>query len=213
MTRILIADDHAVVRRGLKQILAENFPRAVIGEGADAPEALKEARQHEWDIVILDLNLAGRSGLDVLKELKARRPKLPVLILSIHSEDQYAARALKAAASGYLMKEAAPEELVRAVRKALRGGHYVSTAFAEKMATDLGREGERPAHEALSDREDQVLRLIASGKSSGEIAEMLGVSVKTVTTYRSRVGAKLGIKRTAYLTRYALEHGLIGPRV
>ena len=188
MTRILIADDHAVVRRGLRQILAENFPRVVIGEGADAPEALKEARQHEWDIVILDLSLGGRSGLDVLKELKARRPKLPVLILSIHSEDQYAARALKAGASGYLMKEAAPEELVRAVRKALRGGRYVSTAFAEKMATDLGREVERPAHEALSDREDQVLRLIASGKSSSEIAEMLGVSVKTVTTYRSRVG-------------------------
>ena len=213
MIRILIADDHAVVRRGLKQILADALPHSRIGEAAHASEVLREVRGGEWDLVVLDLSLGGRSGLDVLKDIKAHSSRLPVLILSVHPEDQYAARAIKAGASGYLTKETAPEVLVAAIRKVLRGGRYVSAAFAEKLAADLGRESDRPAHENLSDREDQVLRLIAAGRSSQEIGEILGVSVKTVSTYRARVSEKLGVRGTAELVRYALEHGLGGPRV
>jgi DNA-binding NarL/FixJ family response regulator len=210
VTRIVLADDHAVVRRGLRQILAESFPRIVIGEAADAVEALRLVLSSPWDVVILDLSLGGgRSGLDVLKDIRRRRPGLPVLILSIQPEGQYARRALRAGAAGYLTKEAAPEELVKAVRKVLKGGRYVSAAFAEKMAGDIGSSRTEAPHEKLSDREDQVLRLIASGRSSGEIAGALGLSVKTVTTYRARLIEKLGVHSTAELTRYALEHGLI----
>jgi DNA-binding NarL/FixJ family response regulator len=197
----------------LKQILTESFPHCSLGEARDSAETMREVRGREWDAVVLDLNLGGRSGLDVLKELKMLRPRLPVLILSVHPENQYASRALKAGASGYVTKETAPEDLVAALRKVLRGGRYVSAAFAEQLAADLGGGGDRPAHESLSDREDQVLRLIASGKASGEIGEILGVSVKTVSTYRARISEKLGLRGAAELIRYALEHGLGSPRV
>ena len=209
MIKILIADDHAVVRRGLKQILAEEPNMAVFGEACNAQEVLKNVREQNWDIVILDITMPDRSGLEVLKELKNIRPKLPVLILSIHPEEQYAVRVLKAGAAGYMTKESAPEELVKAVRKVIRGGKYISPSLAEKLAFDLEVDLEKPLHEALSNREYQVMCMIASGKTVKEIAKELYLSVKTISTHRARILGKMKMKTNAELTHYAIKNRLV----
>ncbi len=207
--RILIADDHAVVRHGLKQILAEAFPRAVFGEAANSQQTLERVRKESWTIVILDLTMPGRSGLEVLAEIKRARPSLPVLILSMHPEDQFAVRLLKAGAAGYMTKESAPEELVGALRKAIAGGRYISAGLAEKMASLLVNDTASHPHEALSDREFVVLRLIASGKPVGAIAVELSLSVKTVSTYRARLLEKMGMSNNAQLVHYAFQNNLV----
>jgi len=207
--KILIADDHAVVRRGLKQILAEEPNMAVFGEACNAQEVLKNVREQNWDIVILDITMPDRSGLEVLKELKNIRPKLPVLILSIHPEEQYAVRVLKAGAAGYMTKESAPEELVKAVRKVIRGSKYISPSLAEKLAFDLETDSEKPLHETLSDREYQVMCMIASGKTVKEIAKELYLSVKTISAHRARILEKMKMKTNAELTHYAIKNRLV----
>lgn len=207
--KILIADDHAVVRRGVRQLLVETVRPEVVEEAESAAEALRKAGERDWDIVILDVSLPGRTGLDVLAELKRSKPGLPVLMLSMHPEDQYAVRAIKTGASGYLTKDQAPEEIARAVRRILNGGRYVSPALAEKLAFALGPDAERPLHEALSDREFEVFRSIASGRAVSEVARELHLSVKTVSTYRTRVLEKMGLETNADLTLYAVRNGLI----
>ncbi|HUR45166.1 MAG TPA: response regulator transcription factor [Candidatus Saccharimonadales bacterium] len=207
--RILIADDHAVVRQGIKQILADEFKRATFGEARTAQEALTKIWKEKWDVVILDITMPGRSGLEVLKELKTQRPKLPVLVLSMHPEDQFAVRVLKAGASGYMTKESAPEELVGAIKKVLAGGKHVSAALAEIMAAYITIDDKRPAHELLSNREFQVLRLIASGKTVSQIAKEISLSVRTVSTYRTRILEKMALKSNAELTHYAFQHQLV----
>jgi two-component system invasion response regulator UvrY len=211
--RILIADDHAVVRQGLKQILADAFKRASFGEAANSPETLERVRKEHWDIVILDLTMPGHSGLEVLKEIKRAHPKLPVLMLSMHPEDQFAVRLLKAGAAGYMTKESAPEALVGAVRKAIAGGRYVSPALAEKMAAFLVNDVQVAPHENLSDREFLILRLIAAGKSVSIIATELSLSVKTVSTYRSRLLEKMSLTNNAQLVHYAFQNHLVAERV
>jgi len=207
--RILIADDHAVVRQGLKQILAPAFKRASFGEAANSQQALERVWKEAWDIVILDLTMPGRSGLEVLKEIKRAHPKLPVLILSMHPEDQFAVRLLKAGASGYMTKESAPEELVGAVKKAIAGGRYVSAGLAEKMALLLVNDVKVAPHETLSDREFLILRLIATGKTVGIIARDLSLSVKTISTYRARLLEKMGMVNNAQLLHYAFQNNLV----
>jgi DNA-binding NarL/FixJ family response regulator len=207
--RILIADDHAVVRQGMKQILAGAFKRSVFGEAANSQEALEKVWKEQWDIVVLDLTMPGRSGLEVLKEIKRARPKLPVLILSMHPEDQFAVRLLKAGASGYLTKESAPEELVGAVNKAIAGGRYVSSALAEKLALLIVRDVDSAPHESLSDREFLILRQIASGKTVSAIAKDLSLSVKTVSTYRTRLLEKMARANNSELVQYAFQYQLV----
>jgi len=206
--RVLIADDHAILRRGLIEILRREFKDAACGEAEDAEQTLAQVQGHDWDLVILDVTMPGRSGIDVLADLKRLRPKLPVLILSMHPEDQYGKRVLKAGASGYLNKDSAPEELIKAVRKVLAGGRYVSPALAEVLALDLGRQADQPLHDRLSDRELEILRLIGSGKTISQIAEVLHLSVSTVSTYRGRILEKMNLTTTAELMSYALRHEL-----
>ncbi len=207
--RVLIADDHAVFRRGLRETLAEGFSRITFGEARTAQEALDHVRRQDWDVVILDISMPGKSGLDILDELKRLRPKLPILLLSMHPEEQFARRALKAGAAGYLTKDSVPEELKEAVRRVVVGGRYVSATLAEKLAVDLREGADRPIHELLSDREFQVLRMIASGKTVKQIAEEIALSVKTVSTYRGRILEKTGMKTNAELIRYALQTQLV----
>lgn len=209
MIRILIADDHAILRRGLKEILARELEGAVCGEAENAQQVLVQIQNWEWDVVILDVTMPGRSGMDALKDIKAARPKLPVLVLSMHPEDQYGKRVLKAGASGYINKDSAPEELVKAIRKVMAGGRYVNAALAEKLAWDLGADAERPVHEILSDREFEVLRILASGKTVSQIAEDLHLSVNTVSTYRARILEKMNMTTTAELMHYALQNHLV----
>jgi two-component system invasion response regulator UvrY len=209
MIRALIADDHAVVRQGLIQILG-NIPEiTVAGEAINGQEVLDKVRAEAWDVVILDISMPDCSGLDILKQLKSERPKLPVLVLSMHSEDQYAVRALKAGASGYLTKDSAPDELVKAIRKVVSGGRYVGSCLAERLAFEIGADSSKLPHETLSDREFQVLRLIASGKSVTEIAAELYLSSKTVSTYRVRLLKKMNLKTNAELMHYAMQNHLI----
>jgi two-component system, NarL family, invasion response regulator UvrY len=207
--RVLIADDHAVFRRGLRETLAEAFSRVTFGEAKTAHETLDHVRRQDWDVVILDISMPGKSGLDILDELKGLRPKLPILLLSMHPEEQFARRALKGGAAGYLTKDSVPEELKEAVRKVVVGGRYVSATLAEKLAVDLREGADIPIHELLSDREFQVLRMIASGKTVKEIADEIALSVKTVSTYRSRILEKTGMKTNAELIRYALQSQLV----
>jgi two-component system invasion response regulator UvrY len=209
MIRILIADDHAILRRGLKEILADELEGAICGEAANAQQVLEEVRSHTWDLVILDVTMPGRSGLDLIRDLRQLRPELPLLVLSMHPEEQYAKRVLKAGAAGYMNKETAPTELVRAVRRVLAGGRYVSAALAEKLASDLNAEPGRAPHERLSDREFEVLRMIASGKTISGIAEELHLSVTTVSTHRAHILQKMGMANNAELMRYVLQSGLI----
>ncbi len=207
--RILIADDHAVVRRGLKEILAEEYKLAEFGEAEDGPQTLKLVSKQKWDAVLLDITMPGMSGLDVLKDLKSVHPNLPVLVLSMHPEDQYARRCLKAGASGYLTKETAPEELVKAVKKILAGGKYVSESLAEGLAYRLADDYEGPPHERLSDREHQVMLKLGDGKAVSEIAEELSLSKQAISTYRSRILAKMNMKTNADLMRYVIENDLL----
>ncbi len=207
--RILITDDHAVVRHGLKQILADKLRRATFGEASNAQEALEKVWKEPWDVVVLDITMPGRSGLEVLQEIKRSKPKLPVLVLSMHPEDQFAMRMLKAGAAGYMTKESAPDELVGAINKVVAGGRYVSSSLAERMASYLNIDVQIPPHERLSDREFLVMRLIASGKRVGEIAEELSLSVKTISTYRARLLEKMDMKTNAELTHYAIQKQLV----
>ena len=207
--RILIADDHAVVRQGLKQILAAEFKQAVFGEASTGQQALELAWRENWDVLVLDITMPGQNGLDVLKAIKKSRPRLPVLMLSMHPEDQFAVRMLKIGAAGYMTKESAPAELVGAVKKVVSGGRYVSPALAEKMAAYLAIDVQTAPHERLSDREFVVLRLIASGKTVSAIAQELSLSVKTVSTYRTRILEKTGMQNSAELTHYAIQNQLV----
>jgi two-component system invasion response regulator UvrY len=208
MIKILIADDHPIVRAGLKQVIEKSPDMKVAGEALDGQEVLDRIAAETWDILILDFSMPGKSGIDVIKEVRRLQPALPVLVLSMHPEDELAPRLLKAGVSGYLMKESATTELVNAIRKIHGGGRYVSPALAEKLAGDLAFKSDRPRHELLSDREYQVLLCIASGKTAQEIALELSLSVKTVRTYRDRVMEKLSLKNDVELSHYAAEHNL-----
>ena len=209
MINILIADDHAIVREGLKQIVSSQADMKVTGETHNAQGVLDLVRARNWDVVILDINMPGRNGLEVLKELKQERPKLPVLVLSVHPEEQYGIRVLKAGAAGYMNKESAPEELVTAIRKVIRGGKYLTPTLAERLAFQVADGSETHPHEKLSDRELQVLCLIASGKTVSEIAGDLSLSVKTISTYRTRILEKMAMKSSAELNRYELQNLLV----
>ncbi|MBG9377013.1 response regulator transcription factor [Panacibacter sp. DH6] len=209
MLRILIADDHTVVRRGLKQILLEEFSSAFIDEAADAETLLSKIAKEEWDVVISDLSMPGRSGIEALQQIKLTHPRLPVLILSVHAEEHYAVRVLKAGASGYVNKESAPEELIKAVHRLLLGKKYITATIAEQLASTLDKDNEKPLHEYLSDREFEVLKLLAAGKSVSDIATQMSLSVTTVSTYRARIMAKMNLKTNADLTLYAVQHNLI----
>ncbi len=206
---VLIVDDHPVVRKGLRMLLDEEFDRPWIGEAENARDALEQVRSRAWDIVILDITLPPRSGLDVLKEIKAQRPALPVLVLSMHPEDQYAVRAFRAGAAGYMTKETAPRELVGAIRAVLARGRYVSPSLGERIADALRPRADRRSHEGLSDREFQVLCRIAAGRTIVQIAAELSLSAKTIATFRARILEKMGMKNNAELIRYALRHGLV----
>ena len=206
--KFLIVDDHAIVRRGLRQILDEEYPRSEFGEAHDAGQALDLVARRKWDLMLLDITMPGRSGLDLLQDLRRARTVFPVLVLSMHSEDEFAVRVLRAGAAGYLNKETAPDELVNAVKTVMRGAKYISPSLAEKLATELGREVPRPRHEQLSDREFEVLRQLASGRLLKEIAADLSLSSKTVSTYRTRILQKMRLRSNADLVRYALHHGL-----
>jgi DNA-binding NarL/FixJ family response regulator len=209
MINILIADDHAIVRQGLKQIIADQRDMHVGGEAHNGQEALELILNKKWDVAVIDISMPGRGGLDILKEIKNERPKLPVLVLSMHPEDQYALRALRAGAAGYITKESAPDQLVTAIRKILTGRKYVSESLAQKMADEIGGGSERPLHEQLSDRELQVLCKIASGKTVSEIGNELSLSVKTISTYRARLLEKMKMKNNAELTHYAISSKLV----
>ena len=209
VAKILIVGDHEVVRDGLKKILDEQLNTTAFGEASTAQEALRLVRAEYWDVVVLDLSLGDRSGLEVLKELKLIRPRLPVLILSMHSEDQHAWRAFKAGAAGYVTKDSPRAELVKAVNKVMSGGRYVTAAVAEKLIFYIAGGTDRAPHEALSGREFEVMRLIASGKTVGEIAGMLNLSDSTISTYRARILEKMGMKTSAEITHYAIQNKLV----
>jgi len=209
MMKILIADDHAVVRKGLSQILLEEFSTAVIEEVDNSEDLIKKAMDGHWDVIISDLSMPGRSGLDALHQLKEMLPDTPVLIMSIHPEDHYAIRALKAGAAGYLTKATAPKELVKAVRLVLEGRKYISPSTAEKLASVVIQEKEKLPHEYLSNREFDVFKLLAAGRLVSEIAAQLSLSTTTISTYRTRVMSKMNIKTNAELTMYAMNHNLL----
>ena len=209
MIRVLIADDHAIVRHGLKQILAETDDLIVAGEAETGFQAIKMARQDTFDVVLLDISLPDRNGIEVLSQIKKTHPRLAVLMLSMHTEHEFAIRALKAGASGYLNKQSAPVQLVTAIRQVAVGRKYISAALAEELANSLGGDTEQPLHELLSDREFQTLRLIASGKSLSAISEELSLSPKTVSVYRARLLEKLDLRNNSDLTRYAIKNKLV----
>lgn len=209
MIRILIADDHVLIREGLKKILKEAPDIEVSGEAEDARSIFEQFENQEIDVVVLDISLPGKSGLEILKDIKIRKPDIPVLILSMHPEDRFAIRALKAGASGYITKETAAKELISAIRKVVRGGKYVSATLAERLAFDLEAKTGKPAHELLSDREYQVLCMISTGKTIKEIAQELFLSVSTVNTYRARILDKMNMNTDAELIRYAIQNHLV----
>jgi DNA-binding NarL/FixJ family response regulator len=206
---VLIADDHAIVRQGLRQILSETDDLIATGEAGDGAEALQLARQQPWDVFLLDVSMPNRNGIDTLKQLKKEFPRLPVLILSMHPEEQYAVRALKAGASGYLTKQSAPEQLVTAIRQVAGGKKYVSPAVAQQLVEALSDDSKKRPHERLTDREYQVLVMISAGNTLTQIAESLNLGVATVSTYRARLLEKMALKSTAELIRYGLENGLV----
>ena len=208
MFRILIADDHSIVRKGVRQILSEGFPDAEIDEVADAESLIKKVIDKDWDVVLSDLSMPGRSGLDALPQIKQINPKLPVLIMSIHSEEHYAIRVLKAGASGYLSKDLAPEELVGAIKRVISGKRYITAAVAEKLANIIDNDDNKALHENLSDREFAVFKLLAVGKSLTEIAESMFLSITTVSTYRSRILVKMNMKSNAEITLYTIENNI-----
>lgn len=209
MIRVLIADDHAIVRKGLKQLLLEEYPSAEIVEVGDAETLIKETITKEWDVVICDMTMPGRSGLDALRQIKQTTPSLPVLIMSMHPEDQYALRVLKAGASAYLRKDTIHEDLIKAIQVARMGKKYITPSIAEKLADAFENDTEKENHQLLSDREFDVFKLLAAGKSVSEIASQFSLSITTVSTYRSRILEKMSMHSNAEMTRYALEKGLI----
>ncbi|MCK4328831.1 response regulator transcription factor [candidate division WOR-3 bacterium] len=209
MIKILIADDHTIVREGLKQIVAETHDMIVADEASNGQEVLKKIREKKFDVIVLDISMPGRSGLDILKQIKGQIPEIPVLILSIHPENQYALRVLRAGASGYLTKESAANELIDAIRKVSMGKRYITPSLAEKLVSDLNLYLKNPLHETLSDREYQVMCLIASGKKIKEIADMLFLSAKTISTYHSHILEKMNMKNNSELIYYAIKHELI----
>jgi len=211
MIRVMIADDHPVLRRGIKDILEEQADIEVAAEAGNGQELLQELAQASCDVVLLDINMPGRDGLDTLSEIRRVHPKLPVLILSVYPEDQFGPRVLKSGAAGYMNKEAACNQLVTAVRKVCAGGKYISPRLAEKIASDLAADNILPPHERLSDREYQVMCLIASGKTVGEIARDLCLSLKTISTHRARILEKMEMKTNAQLTYYAIHNDLVNP--
>jgi two-component system invasion response regulator UvrY len=209
MKRILIVDDHEVLREGVKRIFDKDSGATTFGDASTGQEALTLAREEDWDIVVLDLSLGSRSGLEVLRELKQIRPRLPVLILSMHTEVQFARRAFKAGASGYITKDSPRSELSKAINEVIDEGTYITPALARKLVVDIGRGADGPPHEDLSDREFEVMRLIASGKTVGEIARLLSLSESTISTYRARILEKMGMKTNAELTYYAIQSQLV----
>jgi two-component system, NarL family, invasion response regulator UvrY len=207
--RILIADDHAILRKGLREVLLEEYPSAYIEEAVDADSLFKKSLAGSWDVIITDLSMPGRSGLEAISDIKQYLPKTPILVLSIYPEEQYATRVLKAGASGYINKDAAPTELARAVERVLQGRKYITPSIAEKLANDLGSTANKELHELLSNREFDVMKMLASGKQIVEIAEMLSLSPTTISTYRARILEKMGLKNNADLTRYVLHNRLL----
>lgn len=209
MRKILIVDDHEVVRDGVKRLLEEQSGNITCGEAGSPDEAVMMILGDDWDVVVLDLSFAGKSGLEVLKVLKQNRPRLPVLVLTMHSEEQYARRAFRAGAAGFITKDSPRAELFKAIHKVMEGGKYFSPALAERLVVDLERGVDRPPDETLSDREFQVMRLIASGKTLSEIASLLSLSDKTISTYRARLMEKMGMRTNAELTHYAIQNKLV----
>ena len=209
MIKILVVDDHAVVRRGLRQILAETSDLHVAGEAGTAGEALQKVQDERWDVVVLDVGLAGKSGLDLIADIRKLRPEARVLVLTMFSEEQYAVRAIRAGAAGFLTKESAPDKLVDAVRKVASGGRFISPELAETLASMVAGEGSGKPHERLSNREFEILKLIGSGRTVSQIAEDLTLSVKTVSTHRTRILRKMDMKTNAELTHYAVKNGLV----
>jgi DNA-binding NarL/FixJ family response regulator len=209
MIRVLLADDHAIVRAGLKEILADTGDIAVAGEATNGQEVLSLVSANDYDLAVLDMSMPGRNGIELIKLVKAEKPHLRILVLSMHSEEQYAVRAIRAGASGYLGKDSAADQLVAAIRRIAGGGAYVSSETAERLALDAGRASGAPPHTLLSDREFQVFQLIASGAAVGAIAKQLSLSVKTVSTHKTRILEKMGLANQAELVRYALEHRLL----
>jgi two-component system, NarL family, invasion response regulator UvrY len=209
MIRMLIADDHEIVRHGLQDILTTRLGKVVVSEAKDAGEAINLLIKEDWDLVLLDINMPGRSGLEVLEEAKRLRPKTPVLVLTAYPEEQFVLRAFKLGASGYINKQSVSDELITAVKRVLAGGKYVTASLAERLAVSLGGIDDQAPHEALSNRELQVLRLIAVGKSMKNVADEMALSEKTVATYRARISEKTGLKTNVEIARYALKHGLV----
>jgi DNA-binding NarL/FixJ family response regulator len=208
--RILIVDDHPLVRRGSLELLTQEYPRLKVGEAGDSREAVDLLAKQDWDLLLLDINMPGRSGLDVLEEARRLKPRMPVLILSAYPEEEFAVRAFKLGAAGYLNKQCVPDELVAAVRKILAGGKYVTASLAEHLAALLGGEICQAPHEALSSRELRVMQMIAAGRTLKEIAAELSLSEKTVGTYRARIAQKTGLASKVEITRYAVQHKLVG---
>lgn len=209
MIRVLLADDHTIVRAGLKELLSETGDITVSGEANNGAEALARIREGDYDIAVLDMSMPGRSGIELIRQVKQERPRLPILVLSMHSEEQYAVRALKAGASGYLTKESAADQLVAAIRRIAAGGAFVTPETAQRLALDISSPATGAPHTLLSDREFQVLRLIVSGKSVSEIARQLSLSVKTISTHKTRIMQKMRLSNQAELIRYAIEHKLL----
>lgn len=209
MIKILIADDHAIVREGLKQIISGTPDMAVVAEASNGEDVLEKVSANKYDVILLDISMPGRSGLDILRQLKIEKPKLPIMMLSVHPEEQYAVRALRAGASGYLTKESAPDELIAAIRKISQGRKYVSSSLAEKLAYELGIDVKKLRHEVLSDREFQVMCMFASGKTVKEIAAELSISIPTIRTYRIRILEKMKMKNIAEIIHYAVKQGLV----
>jgi len=212
MIRIVLADDHQIVRRGLKQLLGEEADFAVVGEAADGNETLRLVRETGFDVLVLDLSMPGRSGIELIKLIRAEKPKLPIVVLTMHQEEQYAVRAIKSGARGYLTKESAPELLVSAIRKVAGGGAFITPAVAEHMAMDFGAAEDEAPHKQLSDREYQIFEMLVAGKAVTAIADALNVSVKTVSTHKARILQKMRMESTADLIHYAIEHSLVDPR-
>ncbi len=209
MIRIIIADDHTIVRAGLKQLIADDSELCVEGEARDGQELLEKVRRNDYDVVLLDMSMPGRSGLDILKQLKCEHPSLPVLILSMHPEEQYAVRTIKAGAAGYVTKDSAPDVLVEAIKKVHGGGRYISTTLAERLADSIAETREKPSHEYLTDREFQIIKMLAAGKTITQIGRELFLSVKTISTYRQRILQKMNMKSNAELTHYMIDNNLL----
>jgi DNA-binding NarL/FixJ family response regulator len=209
MIKILIADDHPIVRKGIKQLIDENPDLSVVDEAKDGREVLEKIQKQPIDVLLLDISLPIISGFEIINEISKKQPQFKILVLSMHPEEQYAVRVLKAGAAGYLTKESAPDELIKALRKVAQGGKYITASLAEKLAFDIEKDGDQPSHELLSDREYQVMLLLGKGKTVGEIGKELFLSVKTISTYRSRILEKMGMKSNAEIIRYVIENKLV----